>query len=63
MFFSGLVIWDQYFYQYTVIETKRWALLAHSLAAVIAIAMGRGRCASAPSGAATCGGGGRPSRP
>jgi cytochrome b subunit of formate dehydrogenase len=43
MFFSGLVIWDQYFYQYTVIETKRWALLA--------------------SGAATCGGGGRPSRP
>jgi formate dehydrogenase subunit gamma len=39
MFFSGLVIWDQYFYQYTVIETKRWALLAHSLAAVIAIAI------------------------
>ena len=39
MFVSGLVIWDQYFYEYTIIETKRWALLAHSLAAVIAIAI------------------------
>ena len=39
MFVTGLVIWDQYFYQYTLIETKRWALLAHSLAAVIAIAI------------------------
>ena len=39
MFFSGLVIWDQYFGTYTAIETKRVALLAHSLAAVIAIAI------------------------
>lgn len=39
MFVTGLVIWDQYFYQYTSIDTKRWAVLAHSLAAVIAIAI------------------------
>ena len=39
MFFSGLVIWDQYFGTYTGIESKRWALLAHSLAAVVAIAI------------------------
>ncbi|NEU13278.1 formate dehydrogenase subunit gamma [Methylobacterium sp. BTF04] len=39
MFVTGLVIWDQYFYQYTTIDTKRWAVLAHSLAAVIAIAI------------------------
>jgi formate dehydrogenase subunit gamma len=39
MFVTGIVIWDQYFYEYTVIETKRWAVLAHSLAAVIAIAI------------------------
>lgn len=39
MFVTGLVIWDQYFYAYTVIETKRWAVLAHSLAAVLAIAI------------------------
>ena len=37
MFFSGLVIWDQYFGTYTLTETKRWALLAHSLAALVAI--------------------------
>lgn len=39
MFVTGLVIWDQYFYQYTSIDTKRWAVLGHSLAAVIAIAI------------------------
>lgn len=39
MFVTGLVIWDQYFYQYTTIDTKRWAVLAHSLAAVVAIAI------------------------
>ena len=37
MFFSGIVIWDQYFGTYTVTETKRWALAAHSAAALIAI--------------------------
>jgi len=37
MFFSGLVIWDQYFFTYTAIEQKRWALLSHSLAAIAAI--------------------------
>ncbi len=37
MFFSGLVIWDQYFGSYTLTETKRWALAAHSLAALVAI--------------------------
>ena len=37
MFVSGLVIWDQYFFSYTVIEQKRWAVLAHSLAAIAAI--------------------------
>lgn len=39
MFFSGLVIWDQYFFTYTAIEQKRWAVLAHSLAAIFAIAI------------------------
>jgi len=39
MFFSGLVIWDQYFFTYTAIEQKRVALLAHSLAAIAAIAI------------------------
>ena len=37
MFVSGIVIWDQYFGKYTTIETKRWALAAHSMAALIAI--------------------------
>lgn len=37
MFLTGLVIWDQYFGTYTVTETKRWALAAHSLAALVAI--------------------------
>ena len=39
MFVTGLMIWEQYFYEYTTIETQRWALLAHSLAAVVAIAI------------------------
>src|SRR5689334_12510437 len=39
MFVSGLIIWDQYFFTYTEIETKRWALLLHSCAAVFAIAI------------------------
>jgi formate dehydrogenase subunit gamma len=34
---SGLVIWDQYFYQYTTIEQKRIAVLIHAIAAVGAI--------------------------
>ena len=37
MFFTGIVIWDQYFGTYTTTEIKRWALAAHSLAALIAI--------------------------
>ena len=39
MFVSGLVIWDQYFGTYTAIEQKRIAILVHSLAAVLAIAI------------------------
>ncbi len=39
MFFSGLVIWDQYFGTYTLIEQKRIAVLVHSLAAIVAIAI------------------------
>ena len=39
MFVTGLVIWNTYFGSYTTIETQRWALLGHSLAAVIAIAI------------------------
>jgi formate dehydrogenase subunit gamma len=34
---SGIVIWDQYFYDYTTIEQKRIAVLVHSIAAVTAI--------------------------
>ena len=37
MFLSGLVIWDQYFFTYTGIEQKRYAVLSHSLAAIAAI--------------------------
>ena len=37
MFVSGIVIWDQYFGSYTAIDTKRYALAAHSAAALIAI--------------------------
>jgi formate dehydrogenase subunit gamma len=39
LFATGIVIWDQYFFAYTTIETKRWAVLIHSLAAFIAIAV------------------------
>ena len=34
---SGLVMWDQYFYDYTTIEQKRIAALVHSLAAITII--------------------------
>lgn len=34
---TGLVIWDQYFYAYTSIPTKRIAVLAHAFAAIVAI--------------------------
>ncbi len=34
---SGIVIWDQYFFDLTSIETKRYALLAHAVAAVLII--------------------------
>lgn len=34
---TGLVIWDQYFYDWTTIPQKRIAVLAHSLAAVALI--------------------------
>ncbi len=34
---TGLVIWDQYFYQYTSIDQKRLAVLAHAIAAIVMI--------------------------
>ncbi|BCH32318.1 formate dehydrogenase subunit gamma [Mesorhizobium sp. L-8-10] len=34
---SGLVIWEQYFSAYTTLGQQRWALLIHSIAAVMAI--------------------------
>jgi formate dehydrogenase subunit gamma len=34
---SGIVMWDQYFYDYTSIEQKRVAVLVHSAAAVTVI--------------------------
>ena len=34
---SGLVIWDQYFAEYTSIDQKRIAVLVHSLAAIVII--------------------------
>jgi formate dehydrogenase subunit gamma len=34
---SGLVIWDQYFYEYSSLGQKRLAILVHSLAAIVAI--------------------------
>jgi formate dehydrogenase subunit gamma len=37
LFFSGLVIWEVYFFSYTTIEQQRVALLVHSLAAIAAI--------------------------
>ena len=39
MFVSGIIVWDQYFATATAIETKRWALLLHSVAAIFAIAI------------------------
>ncbi|MGE5203052.1 MAG: formate dehydrogenase subunit gamma [Acidobacteriota bacterium] len=37
MISSGLVIWDQYFYDYTTIDQKRLAVLIHAIAAITAI--------------------------
>ncbi|MEJ0092045.1 MAG: formate dehydrogenase subunit gamma [Methylocella sp.] len=37
LFFTGLVIWEVYFSEYTSIETQRIAVLIHSLAAIAAI--------------------------
>jgi formate dehydrogenase subunit gamma len=34
---SGLVLWDQYFFQYTTIGQKRIAVLIHAIAAIVAI--------------------------
>lgn len=34
---SGVIIWDQYFLEYTAISTKRVALLVHSIVAVLII--------------------------
>ncbi|WP_036260363.1 formate dehydrogenase subunit gamma [Methylocapsa aurea] len=36
---SGVVIWDQYFYEFTTIEQKRVAVLVHAIAAVLAISV------------------------
>ena len=33
LFFSGLVLWDTYFFQYTNIDQKRWAAVIHAVAA------------------------------
>jgi formate dehydrogenase subunit gamma len=37
LFFTGLMIWEVYFFTYTSIEQQRIALLVHSLAAIAAI--------------------------
>ena len=37
MFASGIVIWDQYFFGLTSIETKRIAILSHAIAAIFVI--------------------------
>jgi len=37
LFFTGLVIWEYYFGTFTSIETQRYAVLIHSLAAIAAI--------------------------
>jgi formate dehydrogenase subunit gamma len=36
---TGVIIWDQYFLGFTTIEQKRWALLVHSMAAILAISV------------------------
>lgn len=37
LFLSGLVIWDQYFFEYTTLQQKRIAVLVHAIAALLAI--------------------------
>jgi formate dehydrogenase subunit gamma len=37
LFASGLVIWDQYFFEFTTLEQKRIAVLVHTIAALLAI--------------------------
>lgn len=37
LFFSGLALWDQYFFGWTTIEQKRYAVLIHALAAIFMI--------------------------
>lgn len=32
---TGVIIWDQYFLEYTAIETKRYAVLIHAISAVL----------------------------
>jgi formate dehydrogenase subunit gamma len=34
---SGILIWDQYFAEFSTVETKRFAVLIHALAAVTII--------------------------
>jgi formate dehydrogenase subunit gamma len=34
---TGILIWDQYFYDASAVETKRYAILIHSIAAVLII--------------------------
>ncbi len=36
---TGILIWDQYFATYTAIETKRFAVLAHAMLAVVIISI------------------------
>ena len=36
---SGLTIWDEYFFAYTTIPTKRIAMLVHAIAAVVIISV------------------------
>jgi formate dehydrogenase subunit gamma len=37
LFASGLVIWDQYFFEHTTLQQKRFAVLVHAIAALLAI--------------------------
>ena len=37
LFISGLLIWDQYFAQYSTVETQRLAVLVHAIGAVVVI--------------------------
>lgn len=34
---TGLIIWEQYFSSYTTVQQNRWAVLIHSVAAILAI--------------------------